>query len=232
MKRGAWLPLLMVAMCAVTAPASADRVGLLGFLGFDWEQVGPGGGTPFLQTVGADYRAVGFVTQFGPLLSGSVNETNNEYTFYLNNAVVASSFFGGNALEVMFQNDARLGVYEDSRTTGTLADYGVNPANATSPSTFSDGTLILGADVDFLVLAYDYDTNQGNFDATATLDTGSLLGLVPAGARAGWVVSGLAARPNNTIPEGYVDQLSGEIQIPGSTPTAHKSWGAIKALYR
>jgi hypothetical protein len=235
MKRGALL-LLLIAACAVATPASADRVGLLGFLGFDWQQTGPGGGPPppFLQNAGDDYRAVGFVTQFGSLLAGSVNTTQNEYTWYLNNAFVAGSTYTGTVLEVLFQNDVRFSVYEDSRTTGTLADYGVSPANATSPSTFSDGTLALGADVDFLVLVYDYDpfVDQGNFDGTATLDSGTLLPLVPSGARSGWVVSGLAARPNNTIPDGYVDQLSGEIQIPGSTPTAHKSWGAIKALYR
>jgi hypothetical protein len=45
-------------------------------------------------------------------------------------------------------------------------------------------------------------------------------------------MSGHAGRPNATVPDGYVNQLDGEIQIPSVTPTSHKTWGSLKALYR
>jgi hypothetical protein len=137
--------------------------------------------------------------------------------------------FSNNVLEVAFAPHARMRLYEDGANNG---DYGTNPVNATSPSTFIDGTLMLGADVNNLILVFDYDTNQGNFQGEATLDEGSDLNLIPPGRRAGWVMSGTAGRPNATIPAGYVNQLAGEMQIPTVVAGEKTTWGHLKALYR
>ncbi|MEO5987653.1 MAG: hypothetical protein ABIU54_02030 [Candidatus Eisenbacteria bacterium] len=86
--------------------------------------------------------------------------------------------------------------------------------------------------MDNLALVYDYTTNQGNFQGSATLVGGSKLYAIPSGQRGGWVLGGLAGAPNATVPAGYVNQLSGEIQIPGATSATQKTWGSLKALYR
>lgn len=236
MKRRAWL--LLLAAVAFAAPAYAQTQTLFGFTGFDYVQsAAPGGlkvnraAVPNFLAVTDNYHAVGFITSFSPIVVGP-DMVANEYTFHLYDATVATSTLVGDFLEVSFQDNARVRAFEDSRSTGTAAVYGINPPNATSPSTFEDGSLILGADVDQLVLIYDYSTSQGNFLGNANLDEGSLLGQIPPGLQAGWIMSGLAGRPNATVPDGYVNQLSGELVIPTATNSRHGSWGSLKRLYR
>jgi hypothetical protein len=142
---------------------------------------------------------------------------------------------------VTFANNGRGSYYADAFPIdgGTAATYGVNPPNATSPSTFIDdptacaqcGERVTG-DVDNFVLVYNFTTNQGSFAGNMTLDGGPDLIYVPAGQRSGWVLGGLLGVPNATIPAGYDHQVDGECRIPGKTPAAHKTWGSIKALYR
>lgn len=232
------LLLLFAASVMAATPAHAQRDFLLGFTGFDYviPHPSPSGlaysansanAVPFLNT-GDGYASVGFVTQFSTLFIGSY-DSNAEHTYHLYNATVQNSAFSSNVLEVQFASHARIRVFEDNIHN---AVYGVNPTNPTAPSTFIDGNLLLGADVNGLTLTYDYDANQGGIDGGATLDEGADLFLISPGRRSGWVLSGQAGRPNATVPAGYTNQLSGEMQIPGVTPAAHKSWGSLKALYR
>jgi len=230
MKMKTWI-LLLVAMGAFAVPAHAQRQFLCGFTGFDYAEPGvPGGATtptPFLG-VGDGYRAVGFITSFSPMFNGTLT-AGAEHTFYLYGATAQNVVFSNNVLEVDFGPHARFSIYEDPANNAT---YDTNPPNAFSPGTFSDGTLLLSADVNNLVLVYDYNANQGGFEGMATLDSGADLYLIPALQRGGWAMSGIAGQPNATVPTGYVDQLNGQIQIPVIVPTAHKTWGALKALYR
>lgn len=224
--------LLFAAVTLFAVPAqSATREFLCGFTGFDYVvPAAPGTPglipTPFL-ALGDEYCAVGFVTSMSPLLAGVTNPTD-EHTFHLAEAMTSSIYWDGSVLEVIFAPHARYRIYADAVHN---ASYGVNPPNPTAPPTFVDGTLVLGADISNLVLVYDYTTNQGNFDCSAVLDEGSQLGAIPPAQRAGWVMSGTAGRPNATIPDGYVNQLSGEVQIPSVVPAAHRSWGSLKKLY-
>jgi hypothetical protein len=223
---------LLAASALFTIPAqSATREFLCGFTGFDYvvQAVpgGPGIPTPFL-ALGDEYCAVGFVTSMSPLLAGVTN-AGDEHTFHLAEAMTSSIFWDGQVLEVVFAPHARFRIYEDAVHN---AAYGTNPPNPSAPPTFVDGTLVLGADITNLVLVYDYTQSQGNFDCSASLDEGSQLGALVPAQRSGWVMSGTVGRPNATIPEGYVNQLSGEVQIPYVVPAAQRSWGSIKSLYR
>ena len=228
------LLLLLAVPLAFATPARADQVNLFSFTGFDYvvhNNAGPPSGTWIDQF--DNYVVVGFVTQFGPNLAGSMDMVNNEYTLRISKAVASSVYYDGFSLEVLFSNNARIRAFEDSKTLGTPAVYGTAPPNATTPSTFIDGTKIIGADLDVMILTYDYTAAQGNLLSDfATIDVGTMLPLVPVAQRAGWLLSGLASIPNASVPSGYVNQVSGELLIPGPTPTTHKSWGAIKALYR
>jgi hypothetical protein len=232
MKRAALLLLLVLCATAVPAHAASD-IFLLGFAGYDYEypNTNPGGQAHYL-TLGEGYRALGFMTSFGTYLAPYVNPTANEYTYHYYDLTVQDYYYDGSFLEVMFANPGRGRFYEDPHTTGTAAQYGVNPPNLTSPSTFIDGTVILGGRIEFLVLDYDFTANQGGFTGNISFDEGTLLPQIPVAQRDGWTLSGLAGRPNPSIPDGYDHQISGECRIPGPVPAAHKTWGAIKALYR
>ena len=225
--------LLLLTLSVIAVPALADSdVFLLGFAGFDYESPNPDPGTYLAP--GEGYSTLGFLTAFGAYLAPYVNTTTNEYTYHYYDLIVAQYFYDGNFLQVAFANPGRGRFFEDSRATGTAAVYGLYPPNTTAPSRFIDGTLILGGRIDELVLWYDYnpDAPQGGFVGNLTLDEGTLLAQIPLAQRAGWTLAGLAGRPNPSVPWGYDHQISGECRIPGPVPVAHRTWGALKALYR
>jgi hypothetical protein len=239
MKRVALL-LLSAALLAVAGPAFAnggeDEL-LISFTGFDYQD--PNFSSTYLD-LGEGYKVVGFVTSSGPLLAPYIDMTSFEYTIYIRNLTVNGRFFSFPNLTVTFNNNGRGSYYADNFPAdgGTAATYGINPPNATAPSTFTDSTANpqtgerVTGDVDNFVLVYDFSTNQGSFAGNMTLDGGKDIIYVPASQRSGWVLGGLLGVPNATIPAGYDHQVDGECRIPGKTPAAHKTWGAIKALYR
>ena len=219
---------------ALAAPAFANGTDeiLLGFTGFDYQSPNPS--STYLD-LGEGYNQVGFVTSFGPLLTPWVDTSLYEYTIYTTGLTVNGRFFTSPFLTVTFNNNGRSRYYRDALSGGTPGTYGINPPNATSPSTFIDGSMRVGGDVDNFVLTYDFSINDGNFSGDMTLDEGPDLIYVPAGQRAGWVLGGINNHglPNNpSVPAGYDHQVEGECRIPGKTPATHKTWGAVKALYR
>lgn len=228
MKRKALL-LVFTAVLGLATAASADQF-LLGFTGFDYQD--PNTNPAVFYDLGEGYNLVGFVTSVGPLLDPYVDTSVNEYTFNINNLFVTSRTTFSTLLVVNFTNGGRGTYYADPLSGGTPGTYGVNPPNATAPSTFIDGSMRLTGSIDNFVLTYNFGTNQGNFSGNMTQDGGPDLTYIPPDQRSGWVLGGLAGRPNNTIPTGYDDQVSGECRIPDATPTTHKSWGAVKSLYR
>ena len=221
--------LLLFALLACASPALGDEL-LFSFTGFDYQD--PNFSGTYLD-LGEGYNVVGFVTSVGPLLTPYVDFGSFEYTTYIRNLSVNGRFFTFPNLTVTFFNNGRGSYYQDAFPGGggTAATYGTNPPNATAPSTFIDGSERITGDVDNFVLVYNFTTNQGSFAGSMTLDGGSDLIYVPAGQRAGWTLGGLLGQPNPSIPTGYDHQVDGECQIPSSTPAAHKTWGAIKALY-
>ena len=239
MKRVALL-LLSAALLAVAGPAFAtggeDEL-LISFTGFDYQNPNPSG--TYLD-LGEGYKVVGFVTSAGPIIATYIDFTSYEYTIYIRDLTVNGRFFTFPNLTVTFANNGRGSYYADNFPAdgGTAATYGINPPNATAPSTFIDGTSDpntgerITGDIDNFVLVYNFSTNQGSFAGNMTLDGGPDLTYIPVPQRMGWVLGGLLGPPNATIPAGYDHQVDGECRIPGKTPAAHKTWGAIKALYR
>jgi hypothetical protein len=231
MKRAVLLLLFALTVLAVPAFAQSD-IFLLGFGGFDYESPNSVPGTYL--AVGEGYKALGFVTSFGAYLAPYVNTTANEYTYSYHDLTVVSSEYipDFDSWEYSFANPGRGRYYEDAKTGGTPALYGVYPPNATAPWTFIDGTVILGGRIENLMLSYDFVAAQGGFSGNISFDEGTLLGSIPVTQRDGWILAGHAGRPNPSIPSGYDHQVSGECRIPGPVPAAHKTWGALKALYR
>jgi hypothetical protein len=222
--------LLLAAALAIAAPAHAQQTTLLNFTDFDYED--PGDGPPYLG-VGDGYNSVGFITSVGPMLQPYVDFDNNEYTYYLFGLTVATSQFDGDNLFCTFNNNARVRYFEDPnarpKTPGT---YGVNPPNATSPSSFSDPLPpALGGDLDNFTYFYTFSAGTGGWSGAMTLDEGTKLIYIPAGERAGWLLGATAGPPNPSIPTGYDHQVEGNCIIP-VTAVEHPTWGTIKNLYR
>jgi hypothetical protein len=187
--------------------------------------------------VGEGYKALGFVTSFSDYLAPHVNLAANAYTYHYYDLTVQTNTYYYyppyvEMIEVNFADAGRGRFYEDSYATGTSALYGVNPPNLTAPSTFIDGTLILGGCINNLVLTYNFINNSGSFIGDMSFDEGTLVDEIPAQQRNGWTISGLAGRSNPSVPDGYDNQISGQCRIPGSVPATHQTWGALKALYR
>ncbi len=241
MKRLALL-LLSASLLAYASPALAvggEEDPLFFFTGFDYQDPNPSG--TYLN-IGEGYKVVGFVTSVGPDLTPWVDFTSYEYTIYMRDLTVNGRFFNAPNLTVTFADNGRGSYYADEfpANGGTTGTYGTNPQNATAPSTFTDdltgcvqcGERVTG-DVDNFVLVYNFNTNQGSFGGNMTLDGGpDVLAYIPVSRRAGWTLGGVFGPPNPTIPTGYDHQVEGECYIPGKTPAAHKTWGALKALYR
>ena len=221
---------LLAAMLVAAVPARAD-IFLLGFTGFDYEDPDPSPATYL--AVGDGYKAVGFITSVGPMLAPYYDPSGFEYTFYLFGLTVATRAFDApsQTLTVTFNNNARARYYRDPLVGGTPATYGINPPNATAPARFIDGTVVLGGDIDDFNLFYDFFFNEGVTNGAMTQDEGEYFTSGYVNPVGGWTLSGLLGRPNTSIPQGYDNQTSGECVIR-VVPTAHKTWGAIKATYR
>jgi hypothetical protein len=231
------LPILAAAL-ALAAPASADQF-LLGFNGFDYH-VASGSSTHYLD-VGDKYLSLGYVTSVDPgLLGAYVDFSVNEYTYYMFNLTVASvAYWDGNFVDAVFNNvGGRTRYYEDPISGGTHGVYGTSPPNATAPSTFIDGTVALGGHTYNFEVTYDIGLAQGDFGGYMDLDEGTDLIYIPSSQLNGWILGGLSGAhpligpPNPSIPAGYDHQVTGQCRRPTATPTTHKTWGAIKALYR
>jgi hypothetical protein len=124
--------------------------------------------------------------------------------------------------------DAAFYIYEDAAKNG---DYGTNPPNATSPSTFQDGTLVLTGTLSGVTrLDYNMGFPEPSIVATCTFTGGSKYGELVQGDN--WTFhGGLSANPLFGIPTGYLHNWSTKVIFSGPLPTKSSTWGGIKALY-
>ena len=212
MKRRVLL-LILAATVALAAPAAADQF-LLGFTGFDYDSA-LATSSHYLD-VGDQYHSLGYVTSVDPgLLGGSVDFGVNEYTYYMNNLYVDFAFFDGDFLEADFSNlSGRTRYYEDPISGGSHGVYGINPKNATAPSTFVNGAIALGGKTYNFVVTYTIHLGQGDFGGNMDLDEGVDLIYIPVSQLNGWILGGLSGAhslsgpPNPNIPTGYDLQVS------------------------
>jgi hypothetical protein len=211
---------LSVAVVAVLAAAAWANVYLLDFNGYDyWWPAGC-------------YNAVGDVTAVNSSYL-TFDYVNNEYTFSIQNlctAMVDSTTIPG--LIIWSFTGGTVDVYEDAIAGGTHRDYGINPPNATAPSTFEDGTLVLGGDFSMMTLVWNTFSGVGSLEGTMDLNRGSQLSNIPMNQRTGWTLA--ATRDIDDpipTPEGYFWQIDGYLEISDPIPTEQKSWGELKRQY-
>jgi len=215
-------------LAALTLPtgAQADQF-LADFRGFDYEDPN---NTPGFGSIGDGYNSLGIVLSVNPSLL-TIDNVNNEYTYRFYNLAAVGSESAAPFLFV-FYSPGDFDIYEDSRSLGTAADYGTNPANATAPSTFVDGTNILGGTVTNFVLTLDLSSGTGSFNGDIALNRGTQSGSSPPAPLHGWKVAGLTSGGGPGTPAGYQHQVDGEIRVPDVTPNKATTWGQVKSTYR
>jgi len=228
------LATLAFAVALAWAPEAEAQIGLLfAFEGFGYEahDFDPGN----YLALGEGYEMVGVVTSVGSWVAPGVDMATHQYTLHLSGLTVVERqiiLVPEQVLFVRFADNARVLFYEDPIVGGTPASYGVDPPNATSPSTFTDGQLVLGGEVDQFQLYYDFSQGYGGFQSNRVdYLTGRLLesGYVPF--QSSWWLHGYLNEPPGTPPAGYRDPFAGVSDIP-IDPVQRSTWGAIKRTYR
>jgi hypothetical protein len=214
----------LLAALALAAPVKADTL-LFDYVGFDYESPDPNPGT--FGEAGSGYVGLGIVPGlFAPLVADT---TTNEYTYLVSGLTPLTTTTIGSYIIVDY-SAGTLAIYEDSKNSGTAADYGTLPPNATAPSSFTDGTLYLTGTLAGFQFVYNNATNTGSYNATFTVTGGSQLVNFPLYQRDGWTFAGASGNALS-IPDGYLHQVDGQ-NFLGPVPTRASSWGGIKTLYR
>jgi len=210
----------LLAVLGIVAPrphaAAADTL-FVYYIGYDYEAPNP---DPVnFGEAGSQYNSLGAAMDMGaPLVPDT---TSNNYTYAIlgltpTNVQNFGSFIVIDYAPGLFQ------VYEDSKTSGTAADFGINPPNATAPSTFTDGSLFIQGQLTNFQIVLNTTTGSGSFNADFTVNGGSQLGNVPANQRTGWTFAGVTANEINR-PSGYGHQVVGQVFLNAPTPAQPRS---------
>mgnify|MGYP001049742693 FL=1 len=211
--RGAVLALAAVVVFAVAAGAA---VLFLDFYGYDyWNPTGCYNALGYVPWVDSDYLTFDYA--------------NNEYTFYVTGACISQADTMGTFVILTFSGGT-FDVYGDPLVGGTAADYGATPPNAVAPSTWTDGTLEIGADITSMAVYFDLATGEGSVEGTVNFVRGAQLNRIPKPQRTGWTLAGLRAfpLPGTPVPEGYSWQIDGSLFLEEPVATEPSTWGNLK----
>jgi len=209
--------LAFVLWVAAVGSAFGQDNQILHVSGNAWEQ---GGFPP--SNVGDEYSIVGVLNDIeAPLIWDT---DNYSYTFYVQDLVsLGETVFGD--LHLVSYSGGLFTIYVDWLPSN--ADYGVNPPNATSPSTFTDG---ISTYLDGVFTAFNMTlntaTSSGSFNGTLNFTGGDVFPLLQG--TDGWT---FGANVAGISPEGYDLFINGDVflTIVGVEET---SFGSIKSLYR
>ena len=218
--------LLWGAVLAVALPCAAGAQTLLfDYLGFDYEFPDP---IPAqFGELGSGYVGLGTVPGlFSPLVADTAN---NEYTYVMNGLTSVSVTPIGPYVIINYSAGS-LSIYEDSKTSGTTADYGTNPPNGVAPSTFTDGALFLQGSLTNFQFVLNTANGTGSFESQFEVTGGAQYSNFASNQRKGWTFAGATGNALN-IPAGYAHQIDGQTFLDAPVPVRSMSWGRVKSLY-
>jgi hypothetical protein len=205
----------------------------------DWDPVytWEAGATPTNSPPGGQFFAVGTVSSFGPPLEFlNANLATHEYTIYIYGLTSQGTQppIGPPTMQFYITNylGGTIEIYEDASPD---ADFGINPPNATVPSTFIDGTLILqGNFTDFYTQTNNFTANQtGNMEGHLSWVGGSLLDDVSqSGLPCPSLFTGGLTWRDDVVIDGYIFRHDGKIDLNCPTAAEPSTWGRVKSQYR
>jgi len=228
MKQLATLAFLGVLALGATKPATADTPSLLiDYVGFDYEDPNPNPSA--FGELGSGYVSLGNCP--GVFLPIVADTSLNEYTYVIGGLTAVNVTPIGPDFIVVDYGSGTFSLYEDSKSGGTPATFGVNPPNATAPGTFTDGTLILSGTLSSFQVVYNVTGGNGSFEGNLTFNGGTQIGNLPLNQRDGWTFAGLSGN-STEVPTGYAHQVDGQVFLQKPTAAQKSTWGALKSRYR
>ncbi len=242
---------LMAALFVVLTPAAAlAQTGTIADWGpnsYAWET--NYNSATFISNPGSFLTSVGIIDDFaGPLSALEPIAPGTEYTYIMTSLSSAGTTItpGGfaNTYRTVYNTTdpliSNLVIYAGAAD----ASFGTNPPNATVPSTFTNGLVVLSGRFQTLTVTFirrnsDQVILSGNADtgppsvANGVFTGGSALPLVSSNGQPCpfRVTGGWLARPGS-FPAGYTAHFDGKIDIDCPTPAAPSTWGRIKGEYR
>lgn len=228
--------LLMLAFCAglglVAATASAQGLTILDYDGFLYESDNTPGVDGFPPSDPGDVLAgVGLINSIDPPLSWST--ADYQYSWVLGGLVSTGAFDLGGGQYIITYTGGTLDIYAQAYSGGGYSspEYGVDPPNATAPSTFLDGNLYLHGEFTSFTMLFDTTLHTGSYEGTLNFVLGSNLGELENPE--GYTFAGVVDRTGAiTIPTGYDLESVGHVNFDPTVPTEDSSWGGVKNLYR
>lgn len=216
--------LVAIALAVMTAGAAQAQNALIDYQGYSWET---GGFPP--SNAGDVLSIVGVVDDLDSRFGISL--LMEEVTLSVANLASSGQVdIGGGILSISYSN----GTIDLYRDPAKDHDYGVNPPNATAPSSFTNGSLFLGGTFTSFFLFFDPSTGTGAYEGNVVFTAGSglttLNQLNANGYTFGGVLNTNAAGGN--VPQGYDLQVDGTIEVEVRIGVEDKTWGTIKDMYR
>lgn len=207
---------ILLAACLV-APAAGQQ-SVIQIAGHAWET----GGFP-LSAVDDELQIVGLVTDVSAPLYWQPWQYS--FTFAIRDVVSLGGSLFGTTWVVPYAGGL-FTIYRDGLPSNH--DYGVNPPNATSPSTFMDGNGIYldGQFTEFL-LTYNTATSAGSISGTLDFTGGIVFPNLTDPA--GWT---FGSTLGNVSPAGYDLYVNGSVYTNGPIAADEATWSGLKALYR
>ncbi|MFH1279074.1 MAG: hypothetical protein ABIK65_11940 [Candidatus Eisenbacteria bacterium] len=231
--RGLLRPFFLGAvLCSLVAVPAFAVQGLI----MDWAPDSYGWETDYnsvthMSAAGSQLTVVGKIDVFyDPFLDLDPNTT--EYTFIFKDLISLGSMDLGGIILTSYAG----GLFEIWEDPSNNADFGENPPNATSPSTFTDGTLVMeGFLAGFELLGF---VGPGGFSATYSADfefTGPVGGELYGRVEGCYGTTGGGWTDNTAlVPLGYDFVVDGHLTVDDCRPTSTESsnWGSIKGMFR
>lgn len=215
--------LLLVALALIPVGANAQNA-IIDYQGYAWET---GGFPP--SNAGDALEMVAVVDDIDSRFG--VNFALEEVTLHVSGLTSAGQVdIGGGVLSISYTGGL-INLYRDPSKNH---DYGVNPANATAPPTFVDGTLFLGGAFSSFFMFFDPSTGTGAYEGNCSFTTGTGLTALNQLNANGYTFGGTlnTGASGGNVPQGYDLQCDGVIEVEVIVGVEQESWGKIKGMYR
>jgi hypothetical protein len=215
--------LLIVALLGI-APIAHAGTNIIDYQGYAWETGG------FLPSNPGDILNFVGVTDNVDAIFG-VDLNTEELTIWVTDLVSTGQVAVGGGAYATNYVGGTIQVWADPAMNH---DYGTFPPNGTAPSTFVDGTLLLGGTFDYFFLGYDSSTGSGAYEGSVTWTAGSALSTIMGIQNDGFTFGGVLndAAASGSVPDGYDLQVDGVIEVNVVIAVKEKTWSGVKGLYR
>ncbi len=213
------IPFMAMVLVVAFAIPAFGQASAIDYLGYAWETGGfpPSDPGDVLVFTGAGNAA-------DPVFG--VDLEAEELTFYMYDLVSTGSVdIGGGTLMINYTG----GYLEIYRDAAMNANWGIAPPNATSPSTFVDGSLFFQGSFNSMTVFLN-PGGDGSYEGSLDGIGGTMIEDVCTGCVYTW--GGNFTPPSGAqIPEGYDIQIDGVFEIEEAVSTEDASWGSVKALF-